>query len=87
MDPDAFRRARDALVKMWERDPRWSPPRTDEMLIVADALEEAGLKADADWLRESFKMTGWAPLITGDLVLIGKVTLEKLRTMEPPNAE
>jgi hypothetical protein len=45
--------ARSVLLQFWHRSDDEDIEADDEWLVVADALEEAGFTADAEWLRWS----------------------------------
>lgn len=54
MSQDAYARARAVMHALWE-EPEGMTYVHEGMLVAADALEEAGLLNDAEWLRWSYR--------------------------------
>lgn len=79
----AFERARTALLHLWDSGDDEADEVCDEMLVVADACEEAELHNDAKWLRASY--AGKSTIDIRGLVFIGH-TPDEVRRASPPSS-
>ena len=89
---EAFEKARAAVLSLWRtaEENGTGDVADDEMLVVADALEEAQCFADAKWLRWNHKVLSGNPdwtsegYPTGYLMFIGR-TEDQVKRLSPPS--